>query len=74
MLNKREVKKNVFERRTSTGSDSLIFLEASKFVLLSVFTLIGTILTEASVKATAQECKKSIASSDQHRLTVVHYT
>ena len=37
---------NVFERRTSTGSEPfslLIYLNATKFVLLSVFTLIETI-------------------------------
>ena len=39
-------RKCVFERRTSTGSEAssfIIWLEATKFVLLSVFTLIETI-------------------------------
>ena len=38
--------KSVFERRTSTGSEVfsfIIWLDAAKFVLLSVFTLIETI-------------------------------
>ena len=50
--------KDVFERRTSTRGDSLILLEASKLLLVSVFTLIETILTEASVKVPAQELQK----------------
>ena len=53
---------DVFERRTSTGSEPFSFLkylEATKFVLLSFFALIETICKKYLSKITAQECNMS---------------
>ena len=50
--------KDVFERRTSTGSEAfslIIRLDANKFVLASVFILVETILPKLWAKTTAQE-------------------
>ena len=52
---------SVFEWRTSTGSEPfslLICFNATKFVWLSVFTLIETICLKNLFKITARECKK----------------
>ena len=52
---------SVFEWRTSTGSEPfslLICFNATKFVWLSVFTLIETICLKNLLKITARECKK----------------
>ena len=51
---------SVFEWRTSTGSEPfslLICFNATKFVWLSVFTLIETIRLKKLFKITAGECK-----------------
>ena len=59
--------KDVFEQRTSTGSEAislLIYLNATKCALLSVFTLIKTIPLKIKKKKPAvQECKKSTSGS-----------
>ena len=52
--------KGVLERRTSTGSDVLSLLicyETTKFVLLSVFILIGTICPKISAKPMRKNAK-----------------
>ena len=60
---KRELNQpNVFERRTSTANEPLsllIFLDDTKFVLLSVFTLIETIWLNVCSKSWLKCAKKS---------------
>ena len=54
--------RGIFKRRTSTGSSSFSLvkcLDATKFVLLSVFTLIETICQKTVFKIAAQDCKQS---------------
>ena len=53
----------VFERRTSTGSEPfslLICLDATKFVLLSVFTLIETMCPIISSKSRPRSAKSQL--------------
>ena len=53
---------NVFQRRTSTGSEPfslLICLYATKFVLPSLFSAKETIYSRIVSKITVEECKKS---------------
>ena len=54
---------NVFERRTSKGSEPfslLKYLDATKFVLLSFYAVIETICHKKKLlKITSQECNKS---------------
>ena len=55
--------RGVFERRTSTGSETsslLICLHAIKFVLLSVFTLIETICPIISSKSRPRSAKSQL--------------
>ena len=55
--------KDVFERRTSTGSEAFslfICLDANKFVLLSVFSLIKTIYTRVSTKPLLTDVKSPL--------------
>ena len=55
--------KDVFERRTSTGSESFslfICLDANKFVLLSFFSLIKTIYLRVSTKPLPNDAKNSL--------------
>ena len=52
--------KDVFERRTSTGSEAfslLICLDANKFVLLSFFSLIKTIYPRVSTDPLPNDAK-----------------
>ena len=61
VLGLKGLSKGVFERRTSTGSESfslLISLDATKFVLLSVYSERNDLL-ENLFKIMAQDCKKS---------------
>ena len=60
---------NVFERRTSTGSElfsPLIRLDATNYVLLSVFTLIETICPNVCSKSQLK-CAKSPLPVDVRR-------
>ena len=55
--------KDVFERRTSTGSEAfslLICLDANKFVLLSFFSLIKTIYQRVSTEPLPNDAKSSL--------------
>ena len=55
--------KDVFERRTSTGSESFssfICLDANKFVLLSFFSLIKTIYPRVSTKPPPNDAKSPL--------------
>ena len=55
--------KDVFERRTSTGSKVFsltICLDAKKFVLLSFFSLIRTIYLRVSTKPPSNDAKRSL--------------
>ena len=55
--------KNVFEPRTSTGSEAfslLICLDANKFVLLSFFSLIKTIYQRASTEPLPSDAKSPL--------------
>ena len=55
--------KDVFERRTSTGSKDfslLICLDANKFVLLSFFSLIKTIYPRVSTEPLPNDAKSSL--------------
>ena len=55
--------KDVFERRTSTGSKDfslLICLDANKFVLLSFFSLIKTIYPRVSTEPLPNGAKSSL--------------
>ena len=55
--------KDVFERRTSTGSEAfslLICLGANKFVLLSFFSLIKTIYRRVSTKPLPNDAKSPL--------------
>ena len=55
--------KDVFERRTSTGSEAfslLICLDANKFVLLSFFSLIKTIYTRVSTEPLPNDAKSPL--------------
>ena len=61
----RELKqrKDVFERRTSTGSETfslLICLDANKFVLLSLFSLIKTIYPRVSTEPLSNDAKSPL--------------
>ena len=55
--------KDVFERRTSTGSEVFsltICLEAKKFVLISFFSLIRTIYLRVSTKPPPNDAKRPL--------------
>ena len=55
--------KDVFERRTSTGSEAfslLICLDANKFVLLSFFSLIKTIYQRVSTEPLPNDAKSPL--------------
>ena len=55
--------KDVFERRTSTGSDLfslLVCLDANKFVLLSFFSPLKTIYSRVSTKPLPNDAKSSL--------------
>ena len=55
--------KNVFEPRTSTGSEAfslLICLDANKFVLLSFFSLIKTIYQRVSTEPLPNDAKSPL--------------
>ena len=55
--------KDVFERRTSTGSEAfflLICLDANKFVLLSFFPLIKTIYPRVSTEPLPSDAKSPL--------------
>ena len=55
--------KDVFERRTSTGSEAfslLICLDANKFVLLSFFSLIKTIYPRVSTEPLPNDAKSPL--------------
>ena len=55
--------KDVFELRMSTGSEAFslfICLDANKFVLLSVFSLIKTIYTRVSTKPLLTDVKSPL--------------
>ena len=55
--------KDVFERRTSTGSEAFslfICLDANKFVLLSFFSLIKTIYQRVSTKPLSNDAKSPL--------------
>ena len=55
--------KDVFERRTSTGSEAfslLICLDANKFVLLSLFSLIKTIYPRVSTEPLSNDAKSPL--------------
>ena len=54
---------NVFERRTSTGSEAfslLICLDANKFVLLSFFSLIKTIYSRVATEPLPNDAKSPL--------------
>ena len=56
-------KRDVFERRTSTGNEAFslfICLDANKFVLLSVFSLIKTINPRVSTKPLPNDAKSPL--------------
>ena len=53
--------KDVFERRTSTGSEAFslfIYLDSNKFVLLSFFSLIMRIYSRVSTKPPPNDAKR----------------
>ena len=55
--------KDVFERRTSTGSEAFslfICLDANKFVLLSFFSLLKTIYPRVSTKTLPNDTKSPL--------------
>ena len=55
--------KDVFERRTSTGSEALsllICLDANKFVLLSFFSLIKTIYPRVATEPLPNDAKSPL--------------
>ena len=55
--------KDVFERRTSTGSEAFslfMCLDANKFVLLSFFSLIETIYQRVSTKPLPNDAKSQL--------------
>ena len=55
--------KDVFERRTSTGSEAFslfIYLGANKFVLLSFFSLVKTIYQRVSTKPLLNDAKRPL--------------
>ena len=55
--------KDIFERRTSTGSEAfslLICLDANKFVLLSFFSLIKTIYQRVSTEPLPNDAKSPL--------------
>ena len=55
--------KDVFERRPSTGSEAfslLICLDANKFVLLSLFSLIKTIYPRVSTEPLSNDAKSPL--------------
>ena len=55
--------KDVFERRTSTGSETFslfICLDANKLVLLSFFSLLKTIYQRVSTKPLPNDAKSSL--------------
>ena len=59
----RSLSKDVFERRTSTGSEAFslfICLGANKFVLLSFFSLIKTIYQRVSTKPLPNDAKSPL--------------
>ena len=59
----RDLKQDVFERRTSTGSEAFslfICLGANKFVLLSFFSLIKTIYQRVSTKPLPNDAKSPV--------------
>ena len=61
--------KDVFERRTSTGSEAFslfICLDANKLVLLSFFSLLKTIYPRVSTKPLPNDVKSSLPV-DVHR-------
>ena len=58
-----KLSKDVFELRTSTGSEAFslfIYLEANKFVLLTFFSLIKTIYTRVSTKLLPNDAKSPL--------------
>ena len=60
---KGSLSKDVFERRTSTGSEAFslfIYLGANKFVLLSFFSLIKTIYRRVSTKPLPNDAKSPL--------------
>ena len=60
---KGNLSKDVFERRTSTGSEPfspLICLDANKFVLLSFFSLIKTIYQRVSTEPLPNDAKSPL--------------
>ena len=57
------LRKDVFERRTSTGSEAFslfICLEANKFVLLTFFSLIKTIYPRVLTKPLPNDAKNPL--------------
>jgi len=60
ILGLKGLSKGVFERRTSTGSEVfslIVCLDATKFVLISVFILVETIWPKILAKPLPQERK-----------------
>ena len=58
-----KLSKDVFELRTSTGSEAFslfIYLEANKFVLLTFFSLIKTIYPRVSTKPLPNDAKSPL--------------
>ena len=63
ILTSESLSKDVFEQRTSTGSEVFsltICLEAKKFVLLSFFSLIRTIYLRVSTKPPLNDAKRPL--------------
>ena len=66
--------KDVFERRTSTGSEVFsltICLEAKKFVLLSFFSLIRTIYLRVSTKPLPNDAKRPLPVDGRRSKTLL---
>ena len=66
--------KDVFERRTSTGSEAFslfICLDANKFVLLSFFSLLKTIYPRVSTKKLPNDTKSPFPVDVRHSTTLL---
>ena len=69
--------KDVFERRTSTGSEAfshLICLDANKFVLLSFFPLIKTIYPRVLTEPLPNDAKSPLVDVRRSKLVTRHFS
>ena len=68
------LRKDVFERRTSTGSEAFslfICLDANKLVLLSFFSLLKTIYPRVSTKPLPNDAKSPLPVDDRRSKTLL---